>query len=153
MQILLHNQELLLISISMGLVLSFIFSEFLGITAGGLIVPGYMALFVTNPLTIAVTLALSFITYFVVHSLSTFLIIYGRRRTILMILFGFIFGVAARLILQELTPGIDVVGFIIAGLIAIWIDRQGIVETYSSLITSSIIIRLLLIIFMEETLI
>jgi hypothetical protein len=39
----------------------------------------------------------------------------------------------------------DVVGFIIPGLIAIWFDKQGVVETVSALLTASVVVRLLLI--------
>nr|NIP87215.1 hypothetical protein [Planctomycetales bacterium] len=38
-----------------------------------------------------------------------------------------------------------VIGYIIPGLIAIWIDRQGLVETLCALITASVVIRLILI--------
>jgi hypothetical protein len=41
---------------------------------------------------------------------------------------------------------LQVIGFIIPGLIAIWLDRQGVVETLSALITASIVVRLILII-------
>ena len=38
-----------------------------------------------------------------------------------------------------------VIGYIIPGLIAIWIDRQGLVETLSALLTASVVVRLILI--------
>jgi hypothetical protein len=38
-----------------------------------------------------------------------------------------------------------VIGFIIPGLIAIWIDRQGLVETLTALLAASVAIRLILI--------
>ena len=37
------------------------------------------------------------------------------------------------------------IGFIIPGLIAIWIDRQGIIETLAALITASVVVRLILV--------
>jgi hypothetical protein len=41
---------------------------------------------------------------------------------------------------------LSIVGYIIPGLIAIWMDRQGILETITALVTSSAIVRLILII-------
>jgi hypothetical protein len=38
-----------------------------------------------------------------------------------------------------------VIGFIIPGLIAIWMERQGIWQTLASLLTVSVIVRLILI--------
>lgn len=136
-------------SIAIGLIISLIFTEFLGIAAGGMVVPGYMALFVTHPVPFITTLLISLLTYFIVHSLSSVMIIYGRRRTVLMILFGFLLGSFVRTFNDiGATSGVgdvEVVGYIIPGLIAIWIDRQGLVETCSALVTSSVIIRFLLI--------
>jgi hypothetical protein len=40
---------------------------------------------------------------------------------------------------------IAVIGYIIPGLIAIWIDRQGLVETISVLLTAAVVVRLMLI--------
>ena len=41
---------------------------------------------------------------------------------------------------------LTVIGFIIPGLIAIWLDRQGIVETLAALLTASVVVRLMLIV-------
>ena len=85
-------ESILTLSIGIGLITSLIFSEFLGVAAGGMIVPGYMALYLDSPMTFILTLFVSFLTYFTVHSLSSVMIIYGRRKTVMMLLIGFIFG-------------------------------------------------------------
>ena len=46
----------------------------------------------------------------------------------------------------------NVIGFIIPGLIALWIDRQGWVETLAPLMTSSVLVRLVLIVLGVEVL-
>ena len=46
----------------------------------------------------------------------------------------------------------DVVGYIIPGLIALSIDRQGLIETVATLITVSVAVRLVLIIFIGPVL-
>lgn len=132
--------------VGIGLVVSLLFSEFLGVTPGGIIVPGYLALGIHDPLQIGITLAISALTWFVVHALSSVVIVYGRRRTVLMILTGFLLGSLARAVLE---PGtlvgsfeLDVIGYIVPGLIAIWIDRQGVVSTVSTAVTASIVTRL-----------
>ncbi len=40
---------------------------------------------------------------------------------------------------------LTVIGYIIPGLVAIWIDRQGLVESFSALIIASVIVRIVLI--------
>ncbi|MCB1160634.1 MAG: poly-gamma-glutamate biosynthesis protein PgsC, partial [Leptospiraceae bacterium] len=58
--------DLLSVSIGVGLGVSLLFSEFLGLATGGMIVPGYMALHLSKPLEIVMTLAAAFITFVVV---------------------------------------------------------------------------------------
>ncbi len=137
------------LSIGIGLVVSLFFSEMLGLTAGGMVVPGYFALYLDRPLVIAMTLAVSCVTYFIVHTLGAVTIIYGRRRTVLMILVGYALGALIRssvpLELPIGTVDLTIIGYIIPGLIAIWIDRQGLVESLSALLIAGVIVRIVLI--------
>ena len=115
-----------------GIALGFIFFELTGLTAGGIIVPGYLALFIREPLRIVVTTIVSLMTYGLVTLASGYLIIFGRRRFLLMILTGFLLRVAldqARLIVPD--PGVELqaIGYIIPGLIANEFFRQGILKT------------------------
>ncbi len=150
-------ESIITLSIGIGLVVSLFFSELLGIAAGGMVVPGYIALYLNQPLPIVMTLLVSYLTYFIVHGLSSITIVYGRRRTVSMILIGFALGWFFRSFgnVQIIYDSIDlqVVGYIIPGLIAIWIDRQGLLETLTALLTSSVIVRLLLILFLGKELI
>lgn len=142
-------EGLVSLSIGIGLVISLAFSEMLGLTAGGMVVPGYVALYLDRPIIILITLLASYLTYFIVHSLSAVMIIYGRRRTVLMILVGFAMGALIRSLgsfqLPMTTIDLTIIGYIIPGLIAIWIDRQGVIESFSSLIIASVIVRIILI--------
>lgn len=132
--------------IGIGLIVSLLYSEIFGVAPGGIIVPGYLALGLGDPVTVTLTLGISMLTFFVVRVLATVMIIYGRRRTVLMILIGFLLGSMVRAGLGVGTPvglfEIDVIGYIIPGLIAIWMDRQGLVVTVSSAITASVLTRL-----------
>ena len=148
-------EELLTVAIGIGLCVSLLFSELFGLAAGGMVVPGYVAVFLDRPVDVLLTIVAAVMTYFIVHLLSTFVIVYGRRRTVLMILVGYIVRMLMDLIpfasfgtlglLSEGEPTFSVIGFIIPGLIAIWIDRQGLIETLAALIAASVAIRLVLI--------
>ena len=92
------------IAIGLGMVISLFLTETLGVMAGGIIVPGYIALYLHDPLTVLMTFLLSLLTYLIVYILSKFLLIYGRRRLILCLLLGFFLGYIFR--------GVKGVGFI-----------------------------------------
>jgi len=143
--------EFLPLSVGIGLAVSLLFTELFGLAAGGMIVPGYIALFLTRPAEVLLTLAAGFITFAIVHALSSIMIVYGRRRTVLMILLGYLIGTLIRWATRDLTPDVPddytVIGFIIPGLIAIWLDRQVVFQTLASLVTASVVVRLFLVIF------
>ncbi len=150
--------DTLTVSIGIGLAVSLLFSETFGLAAGGMVVPGYIALSLDQPMTVIATFTASIITYFIVYSLSNMIIIYGKRRTVLMVLVGFLVGI----LMESLSPfsalpvdslemdvmgrsdDYEVIGYIIPGLIAIWIDRQGMVETLGILLTAATVVRLVL---------
>ena len=142
------------IAIGLGMVISLFLTETLGVMAGGIIVPGYFALYLHNPIKIISTLAISIIAYLIVYLLSKFILIYGRRRLILSLLIGFFLGYILRIILDSTDIlqnnnwiELEYIGYIIPGLIASWMDRQGILRTTSViLITSSIVAMILIIV-------
>lgn len=142
--------ELLPLSIGIGLAISLLFTEIFGIAAGGMVVPGYIALHLTDPLDVALTIGAGFVTFAFVHALSSVIVIYGRRRTVMMILVGYLIGMLLRSapigLAARFGGDVAVIGFIVPGLIAIWLDRQGVVETVCSLITASVVVRMLLVI-------
>ena len=137
------------IAIGIGMVLSLIFTETLGVTAGGIIVPGYIALHMDDPIKIIVTFAISVLVFLIIKGLSKFILIYGKRRLVLSLLLGFILGYISKLYFSDFNNmhDLSVIGNIIPGLIASWMDRQGILRTTSViLITSSIVAMILIII-------
>lgn len=140
--------ELVALFIGCGLAISLLFSELFGLAAGGLVVPGYLAYHLNQPIALATTVGVSFVTYLVVQLVSSFAIVYGRRRTVLMILTGYLLGMGVRFFAQGnlgMQSEVAIIGFIIPGLIAIWMDRQGIVETVTALVTASVLTRFVLI--------
>ena len=148
--------DTLTLSIAIGLVVSLLFTECFGLSAGGMIVPGYLALQLDRPLSVLVTLATAAATFLLVRGVSQVAIIYGRRRIVLMVLVGFLLGSLWRAVPAwagalpddpAQTPDcFCVIGYIIPGLIALWMDRQGWLDTVSPLLTSSVVVRLVLLI-------
>jgi poly-gamma-glutamate biosynthesis protein PgsC/CapC len=135
-----------MVTIGIGIVVSLLYSETFGVAPGGIIVPGYLALGMLNPISLVITLAISLLTFFLVRVIATVTIVYGRRRTALMILIGFLMGSLVRIgfgvgALAEPVE-IEVIGYIVPGLIAIWIDRQGAAITFSSALTATVVTRL-----------
>jgi len=139
------------IAIGLGMVISLFLTETLGVMAGGIIVPGYFALYLHNPVKIIATLAISIVAYLVVYLLSKFILIYGRRRLILSLLIGFFLGYILRIILDSTDIlqnnnwiELEYIGYIIPGLIASWMDRQGILRTTSVVLIVASIVNLIM---------
>jgi gamma-polyglutamate biosynthesis protein CapC len=140
---------MLIESIAIGLVFGFIFYEWTGFSAGGFVVPGYVALYWDRPWMIASTLIISLVVYGSVQRLSQVTLLYGRRRFILVILVGFLLQWLFRMLIvrTHLVPiEIDPIGYIIPGLIANEMERQRIVPTVLSLVVVSVLVRLALIV-------
>ena len=141
-------------SIGLGLVVSLVFSEILGLAAGGLVVPGYIALYLDQPLRVLGTVLAALVTYGFVKLVGRFVLLYGRRTMVFSVLAGFLFGYLTRYLLvfnATFDLGVDTsviqsIGYIIPGLIAYWMSRQGVVETLCTMIMASFIVRLALVV-------
>lgn len=136
------------ISIGFGIVLSLILSEFLGVTAGGIIVPGYIALFLHKPTQVIITFIVAILVWLIIKGLSKVMFLYGKRRIVLALILGFFFGYISRnIIFINLEFGsLAVIGNIIPGLIANWMDRQGVIRTISVVILTAVVVKLLVIV-------
>lgn len=135
-------------AIAIGLVLGFFCHEWLGLSPGGFVVPGYIAVCWDRPGAVAATLGLAFLAFLTVEGLSRVTVLYGRRRFTLMLLAGF----TGQWLLQwaALQTGfppveIDAIGFIIPGLIANEMSRQRVVPTVCTLVAVSVAVRLILV--------
>jgi poly-gamma-glutamate biosynthesis protein PgsC/CapC len=150
--------EPLTLSIGIGLVFGLFFVEAFGLFAGGMVVPGYLALDMVHPSAVILTLLTALMINLAIRFLSMFLVIYGRRRVSLTVLIAFLMGQLMRTIfsslfvVEYLGGPMDIVGYIIPGLIALSMDRQGLVETVATLLTVSVAVRLVLIILIGPVL-
>ena len=145
---------------STGLVISLLFTEAFGLSAGGMIVPGYFALSLNQPWAVVLTILAAGINFGLVRLVSKWATVYGRRKIVITVIIGFTIGVLIRdagMMLHgtdaDAAAPLAVIGFIIPGLIALWFDRQGVVETVSTLMTSSVVVRLVLILLGTEMLV
>ena len=134
------------IYIGVGMVLSLFLTETLGVTAGGIIVPGYIALNLEDPYRLITTFSISIITYLIIKIISQFILVYGKRRLVLALLLGFLLGYLTRTennLLSDLTQmDFVVIGNIIPGLIANWMDRQGVLRTVCTILITAGITKL-----------
>ena len=134
------------IYIGIGMVLSLFLTETLGVTAGGIIVPGYIAINLESPERLVITFGVSILTFLIIKLLSKFIMVYGKRRLVLALLIGFLLGYLSRsenMITAGLgTTDFIVIGNIIPGLIANWMDRQGVLRTISTVLITAGITKL-----------
>tara|TARA_B100000700_G_scaffold279237_1_gene328013 strand:- start:310 stop:885 length:576 start_codon:yes stop_codon:yes gene_type:complete len=178
------------IAIGLGMLISLILTESVGVTAGGLIVPGYIALNLHNPYMVLFTFLISLFTLLILNLLSKIIIIYGKRRLVFCLLLSFILGSIVREFPLYLMESNDIgnllslrnfeglnfmqsfiveisyqlvrlteanmnydylinnpmiyVGYLIPGLMASWMDKQGVIKTSATIIIIASVINLIL---------
>jgi poly-gamma-glutamate biosynthesis protein PgsC/CapC len=137
-------------AIGLGLVTSLFFTEAVGFAAGGFVVPGYIALFLDRPILVLGTILAALFTYFCLMLAGRFFLLYGRRTLVLAVLLGFLFGQLMQRIpavgATTMAGGVAAIGYIIPGLLAYWMTRQGIVQTLSAMCVAAVLVRLGLIV-------
>ena len=120
-------------SIILGIAVSLIFTELTGISAGGIVVPAYLALTVNQPLVLISTLAIGLIAYVVVEfGLSRFIMLYGKRKFAAFVFIALILRIILNIAFSGIFDALDAltsVGFITAALIASTISKQGLPYT------------------------
>lgn len=138
------------LAVTLGLVFSLISYEVFGLAAGGIVVPGYISLQLSQPDRLLGTIIVSFITFVLIKVISSYTFLYGRRQMVLSLLIGCLLANASRYFLSidmnSSTIQLQAVGWVIPGLIAHWFAKQGIFRTISVLLITSILVRLIVII-------
>jgi len=126
-----------------GLLISLAIIGLTGVYPGGIIVPSYLVLFISEPQRIVGTLVAALLTYCVYLLASRWLILFGRRRFVFLLLVGGIWAVLWRHLFPTIFPislEFTVIGWVIPGLIANHFERQGVLVTLGSLLTATIVI-------------
>ena len=120
------------LAITLGLIFSLLSYEVFGLAAGGIVVPGYIALLLSEP------------------DRLKYIFLYGRRQMVMCLLVGCLLANFSRnfllLDIASSTIQLQAVGWVIPGLIAHWFGKQGIFRTVSVLFITAVMVRLLVII-------
>jgi len=143
----LYDPELVRLAIMFGIIASMVFYNRYGVTTGGVVVPGYLALFILSPTHIAATLFIALLSFWIVqYYLRPRFMLWGRRlfeSEILVALVFQLFWVGLLFILTPLLPQVALlygIGFLIPGIIAHDMGRQGIRLTIIAALVCMIIV-------------
>jgi len=137
---------LLTASLVIGVLVSLLLTELVGLTAGGVIVPGYVALLLDRPLALLGFLIVALVAYGAVLLLSRYLMLFGTRRFAISVLVGMTLSTGVQWAWPLFNPPyVEWVGlgYIVPGLLAYQFDRQGILPTLVMLAIAAPIVRLL----------
>lgn len=139
------------VAITLGLVLSLLAYEAFGLAAGGLIVPGYIALQLGAPERLAGVFIVAIVTWGILRQISGYIFVFGRRQLALCVLVGCLLSIASRKFLSfEIglsTIELHAVGWVIPGLIANSFLKQGVTRTVCAVVIASTLVRFLVILF------
>jgi poly-gamma-glutamate biosynthesis protein PgsC/CapC len=139
-------------SIVVSIVLGFLFGELTGWLTGGLVVPGYLALYVDQPLRVVMTYAAAALAFLAVKLLARVTILFGRRRFMAFILAGICMGALLDALVSWLPPtGSDLraIGYVVPGLIANDTWKQGPWKTLLASLAVTLATRAVLLLFIH----
>ena len=125
-----------------GLVIAVLYVEIMDIYPGGIIVPAYIALFLDQPLRILVTIIVAFLSLYSYKVLSHWLILFGRRRFVMLILLGAVWAQRWCLLLPHLFSeplALRAIGWLIPGLLANNLEKQKYLPTLASMLVVAVI--------------
>ncbi|HLR20815.1 MAG TPA: poly-gamma-glutamate biosynthesis protein PgsC/CapC [Tissierellaceae bacterium] len=134
--------------LTLGVVISLLVEEFVGVSTGGMIVPGVLASNMGNLDILIYIFLLSFITYFIVEKvLSKHIILYGKRKFTFMIVVAMLLKLAGDQ-LYPLLPfaavGFRGVGAISPALLANTYTKQGLEFTIPAALISMFVVYIIM---------
>lgn len=136
------------LALALGVAVGLLCGELVGVTAAGLVAPGYLALHLGQPGRVGATLAAALATWAVVRfGAARLVVLYGRRRLAVAILAGFLVDVLLERLLLSLPPqpvDVRVIGHLVPGLIANEALAQGVAKTVAATLIVAAVVRALL---------
>lgn len=136
--------------LAFGIIISMLVYERWRLTGGAAVVAGYLGLFVDRPLYILTTVGMAVVAFYIVDRVvARRMFLYGRRRVVVMVIIGLFLqllsGAVAYLLNKDLTwlNGLYGVGYVLPGLIAQDIERQGASKTVLTVLGVSFLTFLL----------
>ncbi len=138
--------EVVRLVLALGIIVSILIYERFRLTGGAAVVAGYLSIFIDRPLYVFTTIVIALLTFFIVQRfIARRMFLYGRRRLVVMVMVGMAFegiaGTAAYFAAPDIPwlIGLYGVGFVLPGLIAQDMERQGVWRTvFTVLITAGI---------------
>lgn len=128
----LYSPDVVRVTIVTGVIVSMLFYERVQLTTGGAIVPAYLALGLVAPVTVGLTVLAGYATWAIVNKgIAKRRILYGRRKFEVEMLVGLVLVtllLVARLLLGQLSEAallLTSIGFLVPGIIAHDMFRQG----------------------------
>jgi poly-gamma-glutamate biosynthesis protein PgsC/CapC len=122
-------------TIGIAIGLSMLFTRRTGLSCGGVITPGLLAISLGDPLKVGLALGMGVVLSFVLEACVRVTGIYGRERLALSLLLALV----ARMLFQAFAPIPSLwLGWVVPGLVAADIQRQGIVGTLSGAVSVSV---------------
>ncbi len=124
-----------------GLILALLYVEIMEIYPGGIIVPAYIALHLDQPLRVVATLLIAFLSLLTYRLLSRFFILFGRRRFVMILLLGALWGQLWFILAPHMFSGtteLRMIGWVIPGLLANNCEKQRLIPTLASLFTVAV---------------
>ena len=136
-------------AIGIGITVNLLLTEVFGLASAGLVVPGYLALYFSQPSRLAATLLLALVTWALVRfGFARLVVLYGRRRFGVTVLVGFLVNLLVLRVLRVMPVeplDLRAIGFIIPGLIANQALAQGVWPTLVLTMLAAAIVRLVLV--------
>lgn len=134
-------------AIGLSVILGFLSTELLGLYTGGLVTAGYLAFYVEQPYRLVTTVALAVLTYLLVKLLERYIILYGRRRfaaAVLVSLAGTWLFEQSFYYINLIPQDLRIIGYIVPGLMANDMCRQGIVKTMAMTLLVAVVVRVIM---------
>ncbi len=125
-----------------GILIAVLWVEIFDIYPGGIIVAGYIAIYLEQPWRVLATIIIALLSLLVYKILSRFLILFGRRRFVTIVLLGVVWAELWFLLLPHLfssSLGLRAIGWLIPGLLANNLEKQKFFPTLASMLTVSIL--------------
>lgn len=150
----LYSADVVRLTLVVGVIVSMLFYERLQLTTGGAIVPAYLSLGLHAPVTVATTVACGWLTYVIVnHVIARRRILYGRRKFEVEVLVGLV-AVGLVFLARMATTGltdlallVGTIGFLVPGIIAHDMFRQGVPKTMAAVGATTVILGLFLFVY------
>jgi gamma-polyglutamate biosynthesis protein CapC len=136
------------LAIGLGLVFSLVLTELFGLASAGLVVPGYLALYLDRPGRLAATVVVALATWAVVRfGLSRLVVLYGRRRFAVAVLTGYLLNASLEFVVLTIPADsleLRAIGYIVPGLMANAALSQGPLTSFGMTFVVAALVRLVL---------